>query len=435
MKNECPSVKYAIIGNSTAAIAAAEGIREIDSSGSLMIISREDRHTYSRPLITYLLGGKVDESKMTYRPQEFYQGLNIETRLGTEVVSVEAGEHRLKLSGGEELTYEKLLIATGGRPVLPPVEGSDLRGVFSMTCWDDVEAIRSYIKTNPVDRAVVVGAGMIGIKTIEALRRLDLEVTALELAERPLSMALDETAGQMVQAQLASNNVDLRCGTTLEKLLPAGEKVAGAVLSDGHKFACQLVVFAIGVRPDTSLLQACGAKIDRGIIANQEMLTSLADVYVAGDCTQSLELLSGQSMPIPILPVAYRQGRVAGANMAGGQETFNGSLIMNSISVFDLPTISVGLTAIDDQDSCGYREMVWRSENPPAYRKVIIKDKRLVGAVLVGQVDRAGIFTGLIKQRVDISSIQDLLLTEEFGVLALPTEYRKHLVSGSGIEV
>jgi NAD(P)H-nitrite reductase large subunit len=424
--------KYVIVGNSTAAVAAAEAIRERDADGRLVIISREERHTYSRPLITYLLGGKVDAAGMEYRRRDFYQQNGIEARLGVEVEKVDVEGRKLQLSDKSELGFEKLLVATGGTPIIPPLEGGELCGVFTMTGWDDAEAMRKFIAENKVERAVVIGAGMIGIKSIEALRRVGLDVTALELADRPLAMALDEHASELARAELVRQGVDLRCGTTAERILSTGDKVGGVVLNDGETVICQMVVLAIGVRPDTSIVAETAVNVDRGIVVGEDMQTSVPGIYAAGDVAQGVEMLSGKSMPIPILPGAFRQGKVAGANMTGASERYAGGLAMNSIAVFDLPTISVGITSPQGED---FEELVWQREEPPAYKKVVLKNDRVVGAIMVGDIDRAGIFTGLIKRGVDVSGIKDLILSDDFGVLSLPSEYRKHVVSGQGIEV
>lgn len=424
------SAKYVIVGNSTAAVAAAEAIRERDAGGRLVIVSREKRHTYSRPLITYLLAGKVDEPRMDYRRRDFYEKHNIETRLGVAVESVDPERRAVILADGSELGFEKLLLATGGKPIVPEVPGGDAAGVFTLTGWRDAERVREHLAANDVKRAAVVGAGMIGVKAIEALVRLGLAVTALELADRPLSAALDEAASRLAARELERNGVDLRCGTTVEKILTSGGRVTGALLRGGEQIDCQVLILAIGVRPDTAVVEGTAVQVDRGILVDDAMGTSVPGVYAAGDVAQARELLSGERRPIPILPGAFRQGRVAGANMAGDPERYSGGLVMNSIAVFDLPTISVGLTS-----GQGCEELVWGREEPPAYRKVLLRENRVVGAVLVGEIDRAGIFTGLIRGGVDVSSVRDLLLTEEFGVLSLPAEYRKHVVSGAGIEV
>ena len=425
------SAKYVIVGNSTAAVAAAEAIRERDSAGRLVMVSREERHTYSRPLITYLLAGKIDEPRMDYRDRGFYERLGAEFRPGVEVEGLDAERRCLRLNLGGELSFEKLLIATGGAPIVPPMEGAGLQGVFTLTSWDDADAVRAFLAGNGVERAVVIGAGMIGVKAIEALRRLGLEVTAVELAGRPLSAALDETAGAMAAAELERNGVDLRCGTSVERILATDGKVGGALLADGSTVICQMVVVAIGVRPDVRVAAGI-VEVDRGIVVDESMQTSVPGIYAAGDVAQAREILSGKSMPIPVLPGAFRGGRVAGANMAGGAERYPGGLAMNSIAVFDLPTISVGMTSAPDEDC---EELSWRREDPPAYRKVVMRGKHLVGAVLVGDVDRAGIFTGLIRGKIDVSGVRDVILSDEFGVLSLPAEYRKHVVSGQGIEV
>jgi NAD(P)H-nitrite reductase large subunit len=427
------SARYVLVGNSTAAVAAVEGIRSVDPTGRIVLISREEEHTYSRPLISHLLAGHVDEARMDYRPRDFYARHGVEARLGIEVGRVDAARRELELPSGGRLGFEKLLVATGGSPVVPEVEGRELAGVFSFTAWSDARALRKHIEERKPVRAVVVGGGMIGIKAVEALVPRGLSCTVVELAPHVLSLALDEAASVLAEDALRRAGVAVECNASVEKIIGKNGCVSGAVLKGGRRIECELLVFAIGVRPNVAAVKDTPVKVDRGILVNERQETSVPGIFAAGDVAQVIDVMTGQSRPIPILPGAYRQGRIAGMNMAGGSEAYEGGLAMNAIAVFDLPTISVGVTS--PPSGSGYEEMVAVKRSPPSYRKVVLKGNRVVGAVFVGDIERAGIYTGLIRNRIDVSGIRQLLLTEEFGVLALPAEYRKHLVSGAGIEV
>ncbi len=370
---------------------------------------------------------------MFYRGPAFYEENGVEARLGVEVTHVDPLGRTVRTAGGEELPFERLLIATGGSPIVPAgLDGAQAEGVFTFTTWDDAEAVQSYIRRGQVERAVVVGAGLIGIKVLEALVELGLHATVVELAERVLSSALDSTAAGLARRQLERAGVDVRLGTTVSRVESSGGAVSGVVLRDGQKFECDMVILAIGVRPNTELAAGTAIEVDRGILVDRTMRTSVGGVYAAGDVAQAPDLLRGGRSCVPIFPDAYRQGLVAGRNMAGGRATYEGGLPMNSVDVFGLPTISVGLTCPPD-DHCETLSQLDREA--VTYRKVVLRGNRVIGAVLVGDIERAGIITGLIRGRVDVSGLKDLLLTDQFGLLSLPKDYRKHVVSGAGIEV
>ncbi len=424
---------YTIIGNSAAAVGAVAGIREVDPDGPITLIAKEPHHTYSRPLISYLLGGKVDESRMPYRPPDFYEKNNVRAMLGVEVTRIDADKRCIETADGTSIEYDRLLIAVGGTPIVPlDVTGTDAEGVFTFTTWDDARHIQRYIETHEVTRTVVIGGGLIGLKSVEALVELGITTTVVELADRILSVTFDQTASDLARRSLEKAGVGVRCGTTVERIRQQGGKVSGVVLRDGTELACSMVIFAVGVVPNTRIVNGEAIETDRGILVDDCQRTSVDGIYAAGDVAQAADMLSGQKRPIPIFPNAYRQGLVAGNHMAGGNRRYEGGLAMNAVDICGLKTISVGVTVADDD---GYEALTSLDEDTAVYKKIVLKGDRIVGAIFVGQIDRAGIITGLIKNAVSVSGFKDLLLTEHFGLISLPSEYRKHVVSGTGIEI
>lgn len=424
------SSKYLIIGNSAAAVGCVEGIRQSDPQGSITILAKESEHVYSRPLITYLLGGKVDEAGMAYRPLDFYATSQVNAILGSEAVALDAKAKVVKTADGQELGYEKLLVATGGRPIVPPMAGADAQGVFTFTTWKDSRDIAQYLEENQVKRAVVVGGGLIGLKSVEALVARGVETTVVELAPRILSITLDQPASDLLAGALAQAGVDLRTGTTVKTINAKAGKVSGVTLQDGAKIACGLVILAIGVLPELALVKDSGMQTDRGILVDEHMATSLADIYAAGDVAQAEEILSGEKRSIPIWPGAYRQGFIAGVNMAGGQKGYEGGLAMNSVEVCGMATISAGITT---PQGPGYQELTSLDAKGKTYKKLVIKDGRVVGYILVGDVDRAGIITGLIKGRVEVKGLEEKLLARDFGLISLPAQHRERVAAGLGV--
>ncbi|HUS80394.1 MAG TPA: FAD-dependent oxidoreductase, partial [Armatimonadota bacterium] len=334
---------------------------------------------------------------------------------------------------GDRVHFDRLLIATGGRPIVPTdVGGADLQGVFTFTTLDDARSIKQYIVANEVKSALVVGGGLIGLKSVEALMALGLRITVVELADRMLSSTFDRTASSLLQKKLHAAGVEVLCDNTVSRVKGDDGRVAGAILRDGREVDCGLVVFAIGVLPDTAIVEGTDIEVDRGILVDNHMQTSVEGIYAAGDVAQAEELLCGEQRCIAIFPNAYRQGLVAGANMAGAEAEWDGGLVMNSVAVCEMPTVSVGITSGLDE---GYEVLETLDEDSYEYRKIVMRGDYIVGAIFVGQVDRSGIITGLIRGRVNISSFKDRLLADDFGLISLPTEYRKHVVSGHGIEV
>ncbi|MFW6119148.1 MAG: NAD(P)/FAD-dependent oxidoreductase [Planctomycetota bacterium] len=424
---------YVIIGNSVAAMGAVAGIRSVDAERRITVISRESHHTYSRPLISYLLGGKVDEEGMLYRAADFYDRNNIRPTLGVEASCVNPEAKTVETDDGCTLCFDKLLIATGGDPIVPPdVEGVEADGVFTFTTWDDAREIEAYVEGHGVEKAVIVGGGLIGLKSMEALVERGIETTVVELADRILGATFDQTASELARRQLERAGVTVLCKTTVSRIEAAEGEVSGAVLRDGTRLPCGLVIFAIGVRPNVAIVRGTSVEVDRGVVVDDGMRTSAEDVYAAGDVAQARLLLREGKRPIPIFPNAYRQGLIAGVNMAGGDATWKGGVAMNSVEVLGLPTISVGITSPEGE---GYDILSELGEDALRYKKIVLRDDRVVGAIFIGDIDRAGIITGLIREQIDVSGFKDLLLTEEFGLISLPREYRKHVVSGMGIVV
>ena len=433
--SDMEKTKYLSLGNGAAAVNAAQAIRQADAAGDITIIAREKQHVYSRPLISYRLAGKVDDARMDYRERDFYSKNNIRALLGVEVSKVDSAARTVTCSDGKKLTFEKLLIATGGSPIRPPIKGLDAKGVFTFTTWADEQAIDEYLlgfqNKKPIRGAVVLGGGLIGLKTVEALVHRKVPATIVELADRILSVTFDKEASSLAEKSLAAAGVAIRTDTTINEVVSRNGAVDAVVLSDGKRIDCDLLIVAIGVRPDVSIVSGSDIKTDRGILVNECLATSVEGIYAAGDVAQVADALSGQSRPIPILPAAARQGRIAGANMAGGKTTYEGGLAMNAVDIVGLPTISVGQTV----EQKGDEVLKSLDEENHSYRKIVIRKNRVVGAIFIGPIDRAGIFTGLIRSKLDVSSFKELLLSDEFGLLSLPAGYRSHMVRGAGIEV
>jgi len=408
-----------IIGNSAAAIGAVEALRQNGNRDPILLISDEPFPAYSRPLISELLAGQISGERMFYRPAEFYSRHQVEPLLGVRAEKVDPEKKLVKLEEGRALPYARLLIATGSSPVILPIEGKDLRGVFTFMKWQEAEALQEAAAR--ARRAVVIGGGLIGLKAAEALRHVGLEVSVVELAPRLLPAAADEVASAQIKEHLREEGLKVFTSTTVDRIEGEGGQVSAALLSSGERIPADMVVIAIGVKPNIGLVKGTSIKVRQGIVVDSHMRTTAPEVYAAGDVAEGYDRVLGEHRVLPLWPVAYRQGAVAGANMAGQEKEYEGFFAMNSIQLFGLPLISMGRLEVPDEP--GYE--VLSSNNEGNYRKIILKDGVIVGAVFLRAIDRAGIIAGLIRERLSVEAFKEQLLSEDFGLLSLPREWRK----------
>jgi NAD(P)H-nitrite reductase large subunit len=411
--------KYLIIGNSAGGIGAAEAIREVDRTGTITIVSDEPYPAYSRPLISEYLAHPYPVEKMLYRQPDFYEKNKIQTILGEKVLKVNPGEHTVELESGQTLTWEKLLLATGGAPIVPSMEGIQLKGVFTFNKLDDAKAIDEFLNRHRRKvKAVVIGGGLIGVSVTEALVKRGGEVAIIEMKDWIINTILDEEASSLEAKALTQAGVSIITGHTATKINSylAGE-VSGVTLDDGRLLPCEIVVIAIGVRPRFEAISGSGIKINRGIVVNRRMTTSSPDVYACGDVSEAHDFVLGENRLTPVWPNACEGARVAGLNMAGETTEYPGGTAMNALKYFGINIASAGLVSPPDDS---YETLIYRRDG--IYRKVIIKDGKLAGLAFAGDIEKSGIVYNLMKDGVDVSSFKNTIVADDFGLASLPED-------------
>jgi len=419
-------MKYVIIGNSVAAIGGVEGIRQVDPEGEIILISKEPYATYSRPLISYFLAGKVDTRHMAYRPATFYKAHDVTALLGKEASRLDTKNAKVILTDGEEISYDRLLVATGGVPFVPPIKGIEAKGVTTFTTWDDAKALKRLVPA--LKKVVILGGGLIGVKAMEGLQAHGVDITVVELMDRILGLVLDKTASGILEKKLVQEGVTLKKGTTIKEIISGEDgKVREVSLENGETLEADHVIIAIGVRPNLEVVKDSLIECGRGILVDESMQTSVPNVFAAGDVAEAMELISGEKRVIPILPNAYRQGKIAGMTMAGREVPYLGGIVMNSVEVGGIPAISAGL--MNPEEKAGYEVKRRLNKRENTYQKMVIKDNRLVGYILIGAVDRAGIYTGLIRERIDVKPFKNKLLDSDFGFIDFPKDLRSYKLS------
>lgn len=410
-------MNYLIIGNSAAAIGAVEGIRKVDPSGSISIISEENYYAYSRPLIAEYLSDCIEENQIWYKEKEYYTSNNIHLEMNTKIVSINTEKQVAISSDNKEYAFDKLLIATGGTPFQPIIEGSETEGIYTFVRWDEVKRLKQNL-TN-IKKVVVIGAGLIGLKATEHLAKAGIEVTLVELADSVLNLVLDKTSSDILNKHLTDNGVDIFTNNTVSKIHSTNGKVSSVTLKDNTTIKCDALITAIGVIPNISCINNTDISTNKGILVNNFLQTNYENIYAAGDVAEGFDLLLKENRVLPIWPVAYKQGYIAGINMAGKERKYDGSISMNSLEFFGLPIISAGSTTAPDDS---YTEETVFNERKKVYKKIITKNDQLYGFICVNDIDRAGILTGLIKDKTDISQFKKELLKESFGLLNIPDD-------------
>ena len=408
---------YVIIGNSIAAIGTIEGIRKVDTTGTITVIGNENHFVYGRPLISYMLMGKTTLEKMNYRDLSFYDDNKVETILGVEATAIDKDKKLVALSNGSTVSYKKLMLATGSRPFLPPMKGIELvEKKTSFMTIDDALKLDSMI--NSESNVLVVGAGLIGLKCVEGILSKVKSITVIDLANRVLPSILDEKGSDLVKASLENKGVKFILGESIAEFTSA----ATATTTQGKELSFDALVTAVGVRPNTQLFQAIGGQVNRGIVVDTLGKTSIEDIYAGGDCAECFDISCDTQRIVAILPNAYFQGRAAGISMAGGEEPFDQAMPMNSIGFFDLHIITAG-SYIGDKD------IVLDDENN--YKVLFTKDNKLVGFIMIGDVQRAGIYTSLIRNKTPLDSIDYTLVREHPQLMAFTLKDRQEKLGRS----
>ncbi len=405
--------QYVIIGNGVAAAGCIEGIRSVDPESAIAVVSEEKHPVYCRPLISYYLEGKTDLEKMNYRPADFYEKNGCTVYYGKKAERIDTAEKSVVLDDGTRLPYTSVCVAAGSSPFVPPMQGLEtVEEKFSFMTLDDTLALEQAIHEE--SRVLIVGAGLIGLKCAEGICGRVKHITVCDLANRVLSSILDDDCAAVMQTCLEEHGIEFLLGDTAAQF-----NGHTAVMKSGREVEFDVLVLAVGVRANLSLVKDAGGAVNRGILVDTRMQTSLKDVYAAGDCTEGDDISLGQKRVLAILPNAYMQGRCAGVNMAGGAEEFNKAIPMNSIGFFGLHAMTAGSYFGEDEGGELYEE---RSEGK--LKRLFSRDGLLTGFILIGETDRAGIYTSLIREKTPLDTINYDLLKKVTTFAAFSAETR-----------
>mgnify|MGYP002332314833 CR=1 FL=1 len=395
-------MKYVIVGNSAAAVRAVEGIRNVDKTSPITIISREEYTAYSPILTTYLIADQIKIKDMVYRDYDWYEKLKVDLVLNTTIAKVDSVSKKVIASDGKSWSYDKLLIATGASPFFPNIQGVDLRGVFGIRTLKDALEIKKMLPG--VEKAVVIGGGLVSCKAAEALRKKGIQVEMVISSKQLLSKMLDKELASTVQKRVEKAGINLRMGRDVT-LIEGQQKVEGVRLDSGEIITCQMVVVGKGVRPNVGLVDSRQIKIDKGILVDSFLQTSSPDVYAAGDVAQVNDMLTEKQEVNAIWPEALEQGYIAGLNMAGESVVYPGSIKRNTLNLFGLNVASIGFSQVCKDNQKAY----FLRKGRESYWHLIMENGYLVGATAVGDIKGIGVLASFIKRRKKLNKSYKML--------------------------
>jgi len=388
-------MRYVIIGNGAAGHAAAQTIRVRDPAGQILVISDAVNQAYHRPLIPTVIEGVMSKESLYREYLPAPEGVGV--RLGVRVEAIDPKAKMLSLPNKETVSYDRLLLATGSSATRLPIAGLEGLNVHVLRTIRNAEAIK--ISAEKAEKAVVIGGGRVGMKAAFALHHLGIKVSVVERLGRIVPLQFDETAAEIIRGAVESRGIKLFLGKTVGEVERGDLGVQVVVLDDGTRLETDLVIVAVGVQPNLDLARTAELKINQGVLVNEYLQTSDPDIFAAGDVVETVDVVTGESIVSGLWTNAVEMGRMAGENMAGGKAQYVGALaVLNSFELVNIPTISVGL--IDPPEQEGYEVHYCRRKD--SYRKLVFKQGVLMGAILVGEIEGAGVYTGLIKRKINV---------------------------------
>jgi len=418
-------MKYVIVGGSAAAVSAVEAIRSVDKKAGIDLFSDEKTPLFSRVLLPYYVAQQLSKPLLNFRSADFFDEFDISAHIGVRIVSIDPGAKTVTAGTGETFPYDRLLLATGGNAIVPKIPGVDKAGVSTLKTMADAERILNLSGK----RAAVIGAGSIGVESAISLLKRGIKVTLIEQLGQILPTVFDEEAASIIQKVIEGMGVEVITGERATEFMGNGQ--VRAVATRGVTIDCDMVVLAVGVRPAVELGRQAGAEIGMmgGIKTDPHMQTTAPGIYAAGDVCETFDIARNTPFVNAIWPMAFEEGRIAGLNMAGHRAVFPGSVRMNSIGNFiGFPAMSMGVTHPGEcsyaEADCVIEEIKDRTRN--TYKKLILKNGCIIGAIFVGQTQKAGILTTLMRKQVEVTEFVPALMSKNLSFMDILPILRRH---------
>lgn len=401
-------MKFVILGNGAASIAAAEKLRQLDEACAITVVSIEDMPVYTKFMLPDYIGGKIARNKLILRDKNYYDKNRIKLLLSEKIENIDVQQKIVRLVSGNILEYDKLLIAVGGSPVIPNIEGLKEINYFTLNSIKDADNIIEHVVEG--QKAVIIGAGLTGIEIAFALKRLGMKVTLVEKGPRILKQQLDAASAEMLVDMIRNEGIELLLQRDIKRVVKDDE--SWIEMADGEKISFNMLVVSIGTRPNIDVVKDLDIKINRGILVNEYMETSIKDIYAAGDVAELQNNNDVGTVSSYIWPNALLQGKCAASNMAGQPQEFSSDAgFSNAVRLRDIAFLSMGMINPAERE---YESLVFCDKESYTYRKVVLKDNKIKGLILLGDTASANILSSFVKNGKDISEIRDIILEKDF---------------------
>lgn len=395
-------MKIVIVGNGLAGTLAAKTVRELDQEAGIEIFGEEKYAYYPRPNLIEFLAGRLPYEKLFAFPEIWSTRQRIGLHFGERVARIRPDERTIETGSGGAFPYDALLLASGARAAVPPLTGSGLKGVFVLRTLDDALAILDHLRTHA--HVAVLGGGLLGLEIARAIRGRGAEVCVVEFFDRLLPRQLDPAAAGILKHQIEKTGISVRLGAVSREILGAAE-VRGIRFESGDEVEADLVVIAAGVKPELALAKDAGLTVERGIVVDDRLRTSRPEIFAAGDVAEHQGRVYG------IIPASFEQARAAAHNMLGMDMPYAGTVPSNTLKVAGLYVTSAGEV---NPEARGHEVLVRSVPEDGLYKKIVLKEGRLVGAIWMGTKKGASEIGRLVALKKDIEGRKGDLLEDTF---------------------
>ncbi len=390
---------YLIVGNGVAGTTAAENIRKNDKEGGITIVTDEDLPFYYRIRLNEYLSGDLSEQELIAKKEAWYKDHGIDLRLKTRITEADPGKRVVTTADSQTIPYNRILISTGSHSFIPPIKGSEIRGVYTLRKIQDARNISTF--AGDIEQIVLIGGGLLGLEAGNALRRLGKKITVVEFFPRLLPRQLDVNGAKRLQGMMEEMGVSFRLGAKTQEIT-GEDRVREVALESGESLPAEMVIISAGVRPNLELAGPLGLDTEKGIKVDEHLRTNQPGVYAAGDVAEF------RGIPYGIWPAAMEQGKMAGINMAGGDAVYQGTTMANTLKVVGVDLASAGDIDAENQ----FEASVVTGEE--AYKKIVLKEGRIIGCIMLGDTKGFNKVTKAMSEKQAVSEVKDLLVSMGF---------------------
>lgn len=386
------SNRVIIIGGGVAAVNAIKAIRELDKEAEINVFQNEKTYPYYRIKLTKNLFDNLEEDKILLQKKEWYDMNNIKLHLGEEVTDIDVDKQQVTLASGSRFGYDKLLLANGSSNFVPPIKGIEKENVHTIRKLSNTQAIKENIEDKKA--VLIIGGGIQGLETAWALHQQGKEVIIAEVLERLMPRQLDKRASELIMKAIENFNIKLFLNTQISEVI-GKDKVESVKTNNGDNIHCNMVIYSVGIRPNKSLTENTPINTNLGVVVNNKMQTSIENVYAAGDVAELEGKIGG------LWSVALEQGKTAGYNMAGKEVIYTPSAPVTIMNAFNISLFSMGNI---DESSCDVT-LIDDILDELSYKRLFIKDNKIIGAILIGDTKQSSLLKNLIEKEIILSDV------------------------------